>query len=173
MKAKEFMNLPMEKKLEIVNEMLEKEEKDHLKNVSRKLKIPYNTFTKLMRSNGNYHYNQTSKKYEKLMSLEEYESYRKLQLQTKQNSSEALMFIEENLDELKRLLHDHQNQLIIDPIVYNPSSKTINKSFQVNADIYNRFAELCATQFPHLRQRDLISMSLLDFTRRFQNAPTD
>lgn len=49
------------------------------------------------------------------------------------------------LDELKRQLHNHQNQLIMDPLVYNPNSKTINKSFQVNADIYDILRVMCYT----------------------------
>lgn len=175
MTTEEFMGLSMNDKVRTVNKMLEKEEKDHLKKVSEKIGIPYSAFTKLMRDNGNFQYNQTTKKYEKLMSLEEYEVYidsvEKLDKSDKPN--ETLRFLERHLDELKRLLHDHQDQLIIDPIVYNPSAKTINKSFQVNADIYNRFSELCAAQFPHLRQRDIISMSLLEFTRKYEEAPSE
>ncbi|AIF45125.1 hypothetical protein [Virgibacillus sp. SK37] len=175
MNTEEFMSLPMNDKVRTVNKMLEKEEKDHLKMVSEKIGIPYSAFTKLMRDNGNYQYNQTTKKYEKLISLEEYEKYldsvEKLDESDKPN--ETLRFLEKHLDELKRLLHDHQGQLIIDPIVYNPSSKTINKSFQVNADIYNQFSKLCTRQFPHLRQRDIISMSLLEFIRSYQRDPSE
>lgn len=128
-----------------------------------------------MRDNGNFQYNQTTKKYEKLMSLEEYEEY----LDTAKNSkgdvkqNEALRFIEDHLGEIKRLLGDHENQLIINPMVYNPASKTINKSFQVNADVYNQFSKVCTRQFPHLRQRDIISMSLLEFIRKYEEAPSE
>ncbi|MFB6465427.1 hypothetical protein ACE38V_01285 [Cytobacillus sp. Hz8] len=72
MTSEEFMSLSMKDKLKTVNKMLEKEEKDHLKNFSEKVGIPYSDFTKIMMDN-DYQYNQTSKKYEKLMSLEEYE----------------------------------------------------------------------------------------------------
>lgn len=66
MNPDKFMNLPMKEKLNLVNKMLEKEEKDHLKNVSEKIGIPYSAFTKTMRDNGNFQYNQTTKKYENL-----------------------------------------------------------------------------------------------------------
>ncbi|WP_077318169.1 hypothetical protein [Virgibacillus proomii] len=175
MTTEEFMGLSMNDKVRTVNKMLEKEEKDHLKKVSEKIGIPYSAFTKLMRDNGNFQYNQTTKKYEKLMSLEEYEVYidsvEKLDKSEKPN--ETLRFIEDHLGEIKRLLGDHENQLIINPIVYNPASKTINKSFQVNADIYNQFSKLCTRQFPHLRQRDIISMSLLEFIRKYEEAPSE
>lgn len=171
MNTEEFLKLPMYKKLEVVNKMLEMEEKDHLMNVSKRLGIPYNSFTKLMRDNGNFHYNQSKKQYQKLMSLEEYDSLLRLQSQTKHNYSEALQFVEENLAQLKRLLLEYQEQLIIDPLVYNPDSKTINKSFQVNKEVYEEFANLCSTKFPHLRQRDIVSMCLLDFIKKYKNAP--
>lgn len=168
MNMEEFMNLSMNEKLKIVNKMLENEEKDHLKNVSERIGIPYPAFTKIMRDNGNFQYNQTSKKYEKLMSLEEYEQYLQLGANGVEKSNDTLNFLEEHLDELKKLLLVHQNQLILDPEVYDPSCKTASKSFQVNLDIFEQFTEVCSTQFPHLRQRDLVSQCLLDFVRRYR-----
>lgn len=175
MKAEEFLSLPMKDKLKFVNEMLEKETKDHLKNTSQRLGISYNSFTKIMRDNGNYQYNQTSKQYEKLMSLEEYEKYLDSTVNTiaGHTSNETLQFLEEHMDELKRLLENHANHLMLDPMVYDPSSKTATKTFQVNANVYNQFAELCTTQFPHLRQKDIVSMSLLEFCRKYQKSPSE
>lgn len=173
MNPEEFMSLSMEDKVKTANKLLETEEKDHLKNVSKVLGIPYPAFTKVMRDNGNYQYNQTSKRYEKLMSLEEYERYLQFGANNGDNSNETLNFLEAHLDELKTLLVVHQNPLILDPVVYDPSCKTTSKTFQVNLDIFDQFTKICSTQFPHLRQRDLVSQSLLDFVRKYQKTRSD
>lgn len=173
MNPEEFMSLSMNEKLKTVNKMLKREEKDHLKNVSEKVGIPYSAFTKIMRDNGNYQYNQTSKRYEKLMSLEEFEQYLHIGTNKVKESNLTLSFLEEHLDELKKLLMIHQNQLILDPEVYDSSCKTASKSFQVNLNIYDQFTELCSIHFPHLRQKDLISQCLLDFVRKYQKTPTE
>jgi len=168
MDSEKFMNLSMKEKVKTINKMLEMEDKDHLKNVSKKVGIPYSAFTKIMRNNGDFQFNQTSKRYEKLMSLEEYEQYLQLGNSGIEESDEALNFLVNHLDELKQLLRVNQSQLILDTEVYDPSSKTSNKSFQVNMTIFEQFTEVCSTQFPHLRQRDLISQSLLDFVQKYQ-----
>ncbi|WP_327607869.1 hypothetical protein [Virgibacillus tibetensis] len=62
--------------------------------------IPYNAFTKEMRQNGEFHYNKSSKRYEKLISLEEYEKYLKLQSSANHDSNEALE-IETHLEEVE------------------------------------------------------------------------
>ncbi|WP_337017270.1 hypothetical protein [Oceanobacillus massiliensis] len=173
MNEDEFMSLSMKEKLKTVNKMLEEEDKDHLKNVSERVGLSYSVFTKTMRDNGNYQYNQTSKKYEKLMSLQEYERYLQFGANDEDKSNETLNFLEEHLDELKNLLVVHQNRLILDPEVYDPSCKTASKSFQVNLDIFDQFTEICSTQFPHLRQRDLVSQSLLDFVRKYQKTHSE
>jgi hypothetical protein len=139
-----------------------------LKNVSEMVGIPYPAFTKMMRDNGNYQYNQTSKQYEKIMSLDEYNQYLQMRKVEVKESNEALAFLEEHLNELKKLLITHQDQLILDSKVYDPSCKTASKSFQVNTTIFEQFTELCSTQFPHLRQRDLVSQCLLDFVRKYK-----
>lgn len=168
MKTQEFNILPIKEKLEIVNKMLQQESKDHLKNVSLKLDIPYSAFTKIMRDDGNYQFNQTSKTYEKIISLEEYEQL----LQSKSNNNkdidEILTFLSENLNELKELLSCNQYELVLNSKVYDVNSKSTNKSIQVNLEIYNQFTELCSTKFPHLRQKDLISQCLFDFIQKYQ-----
>lgn len=172
MTSKEFMNLPMHKKLEVTNELLKKQTKDHLKNVSEELGIPYNAFTREMRQNGEFHYNQSSKRYEKLMSLEEYEKYLKLQPSANHDSNETLEFIEAHLEELKSLLDIKEKELILDRKVYDPTSEYANKSLQLNIDVYKEFSEFINAEFPHFRQRDLLSQSLLDFIKNYQKAPS-
>jgi hypothetical protein len=168
MNFEEFMSLSMNEKLKTVNKLLQKEERDHLKNVSEKVGVPYTAFTKMMRDNGNYQYNQTNKQYEKIMSLDEYNQYLQMRKVEVKESNEALAFLEEHLHELKKLLIKHQDQLILDSEVYDPSYKTPSKSFQVNTTIFEQFTELCSIQFPHLRQRDLVSQCLLDFVRKYK-----
>lgn len=168
MNNEEFMNLSMKKKLEVVNKMLQTEKDDHLKNVSIKLDIPYPAFTKLMRDDGNYQFNQSSKIYEKIVSLEEYDQLIQLKSNSNEYSNEALKFLSENLNDIKKLLFQKEHQLILDPLVYDVKSKTTNKSIQVNTEIYNQFTELCSNQFPHLRQKDLISQCLLDFINAYK-----
>ena len=175
MNPEKFMSLSMNEKLKTVNKMLEKEEKDHLKIVSEKVGIPYAAFTKIMRDNGNYQYNQTTKKYEKLMSLEEYGQYLQSGANKKEESyeNETLTFLEEHLNQLKELLVINHEHLILDPEIYDPSCKITSKSFQVNMDIYDQFTELCSVQFPHLRQRDIMSQCLLNFVRKYQKNHPD
>lgn len=173
MNPEEFMSLSIDDKVKTSNKMLAMEDKDHLKNVSKALGISYPAYTKIMRDNGNYQYNQTSKRYEKLMSIEEYEKYLQLEENSVERSNETLNFLEDHLADLKNLLAVQQNQLILDPEVYDPFCKTANKSFQVNVDIFEQFTELCSSQFPHLRQRDLVSQSLLDFVRRYQKTHSE
>ncbi|MBO1910918.1 hypothetical protein J4G37_39770, partial [Microvirga sp. 3-52] len=140
MNTEDFMNLSMIDKVEIVNQMLANEKENHLKEVAQKLNLSYSTFTKIMRDQGNYQFNQTSKSYEKLMILREYKEY----LRTKTNKgaqNESIQFLEDHLEEIKTLLDVHANNLVLAPEVYDPSCKTINKSFQVNEEIYNQFSE--------------------------------
>jgi len=168
-----FMELSMNDKLETVNKMLGNETQDHLKNVSEKIGMSYSAFTKIMRDNGNYQYNQTKRRYERLMSLEEYNEYRHLTINDKDSFNVALKFVDDHLDDIKKLLHVQQHQLTLSPEVYDPSSKTVNKSFQVNSTVYNRFTMLCANQHPHLRQKDLISQCLLDFLEKYEKTQSD
>lgn len=103
MTQEEFMNLDDIKRVEISNRILSNETESHLKNIAKKLNFTYNFFTKVMRR-GDFQNNQTNKRYEKLLTLEEYEKYHQVMSSTKHYSNEALTFIEGHLDELKSLL---------------------------------------------------------------------
>lgn len=102
------------------------------------------------------------------MSLEEYEKYLQFEGNTEEKADEALKFLKEHLEDLKKLLEINHNQLVLDPKVYEPTSKTASKTLQVNVGIFNQFTELCSTRFPHLRQKDLVSQSLLEFVQKYQ-----
>lgn len=167
MDTQKFMSLSMLEKVEVVNKMLGEETENHLKNVAKNLGLSPSTFSKIMRDNSSYQYNQTSKRYDRLLTLDEYKQY----LQSESNTDktqESIQFVSNHIDELKQLLQAYSNQLILNPKVYNPNSKTITKTVQVNADIYEEFTNLWATHYPHLRLRDIISQCLLDFTKTYQ-----
>ncbi|MGO5014125.1 hypothetical protein ACTQ5K_20075 [Niallia sp. Sow4_A1] len=166
MDTQEFMNLSALEKVELVNKML-KENDFHLKNVASKLGLPESTLSKTIRGNSCYQFNKTSKQYERIMPIEEYKKY----LQSDYNEDkmeETLQFLGEHLEELKGLLHEHETHLILEPEIYDPSSKTITRTIQVNESIYQLFSDLYSSKFSHIRLREIYSKCLLDFIRSYQ-----
>lgn len=169
MDTQKFMSLSSLEKVELVNKML-KENDFLLKNVSSKLGLSESTLSKVIRGNSCYQFNKSSKQYERIMPIEEYKKY----LQSGANEDkmeESLQFVAEHLEELKGLLHTHETQLILEPEIYDPSSKTITRSIQVNEDIYKEFSDLYSSRFQHIRLREIYSKCLLDFIRTYQ--PTE
>lgn len=170
MNTNEFMNLSTLDKVELVNKMLKKEEKDHLKNVASKLGLSESTFSKTMRDNATYQYNKTTKQYDRIMPIEEYKNY--LQTSTNEDKTEdALQFVGEHLEELKKIVHEYKSHLALEPEIYDPNSKTITKSIQVNDEIFQRFSVLHSSKYSHLRLRDIFSKCLLDFINTYQPEP--
>ncbi|MGG3772951.1 hypothetical protein [Heyndrickxia faecalis] len=171
MDTQDFMKLSSLERVELVNRMLENEQENHLEKVATKLGLKTSTFSKIMRDNASYQYNQTSKRYDRILTIDEYKRY----LESGANvnkSDESLQFVSEHLDELKKLLSAHQNQLVLEPEIYDPNGKSLTKTLQMNAAIYERFSKLCATQFPHYRTRDLFSKCMLDFIRTYEPKKT-
>ncbi|MFD2618378.1 hypothetical protein [Terrilactibacillus laevilacticus] len=160
----EFEKMDVIKRVLMVNDMLGKEKTDALKNVAAKLQLNYSSFTKEMR-NGGFNYNQAKRQYEKVISIEEYQKVRS-GLGT-EDKNEVLFYLAEHFEELKRLLSDSDNMLVLDKQVYDPNSKLAVKSIKVNNDIYEQFINLCEAQFPHLKLKDLVTQALLDFTRNY------
>lgn len=170
MNTQQFMDLSALEKVEIVNRML-KEDKNDLKIVASKLGLSESNLSKIIRATSSFQYNKTSKQYERIMPIEEYKKY----LQTSSNeekTEETLQFIADHLEEIKELLHVHSNQLILEPEIYDPKSKTVTKSVQINHEIYQQFSRIHASQFSHLKIRDLFSKSLYDFIRVYQPKET-
>lgn len=167
MDTQKFMSLSSLEKVEIVNRMLKEVEKDHLKNVASKLGFSESTFSKIMRNNASYQYNKTSKQYDRILPIEEYKQY----LQSSSNedkTEETLQFVAEHIEELKQLLHTYKNQLILEQEIYDPNSKTITRTIQVNEDIYKQFSDLYSSRFSHIRLREVYSKCLLDFIKTYQ-----
>lgn len=120
---------------------------------------------------GGFTYSQSKKQYEKTLSLEDYK-----EIQTSASidngSDEALRFIANHINELKRLLNQHETELLLDPKVYAPDSKSVTKSLVVNKEIYEEFSDLCTRQFPHLRLKDIVSNCLYGFVKQHKKTPS-
>jgi len=167
MDTQKFMNLSALERVELANKMLSEETNDHLKIVASKLGLSESTFSKIMRDNASYQYNKTSKQYDRIMPVEEYKKY--LHSGSNQDKmEETLQFVVEHLEELKGLLHEHETQLILEPEIYDPNSKTITRTIQVNEDIYKEFSDLYSSKFSHIRLREIYSKCLLDFIKSYQ-----
>lgn len=171
MDTQKFMNLSALERVELANKMLSEETNDHLKNVASKLGLSESTFSKIMRDNASYQFNKTSKQYDRIMPIEEYKKY--LQSGSNENKmEETLQFVAEHLEELKRLLHAHENELILESEIYAPSSKTITRTIQVNESVYQQFSDLYSSRFSHIRLREIYSKCLLDFIKTYQTKKT-
>ncbi|RCW62876.1 hypothetical protein [Saliterribacillus persicus] len=167
MHSQDFLKLSSEKKVKLVNDLLKKESSNHLQNVAKKLEVSPSTFSKIMRNNDNYQYIQSKKQYYKLMNIEE---YKQMAVHIKRDDhDEVIEFLQENIDDLKSLLQKAEKELILEPEIYATNSKTITKSIQVNADIYDRFSNLVSSKYPHLRLREVFSKCLLDFVNNYQD----
>lgn len=167
MTIQDFHNATPEDKINLVNNLLRKEKVDHLKNVAAKLDLTTSQFSKIMRHSGEYQYNQTTKQYDKLLTIDEYRKIAKVSENGRQNQNQVLSFLTEHFDEIKVLLQTQKEQLSLDPQVYSPDSETIVKSIQLNADIYNQFSELHSQKYPHYRLRDVFSQCLVDFINKY------
>lgn len=165
MNPHDFMKQSPTKRVDLVNNLLKKEKSDHLKRVAELIGINPSTFSKIM-IEGDYQYHQAKRQYYKLLTIDE---YKQIKFKTNESQDELLSFLNENMDELKALLELTKKQLILEPEIYDSSSKTITKSIQVNTDIYEKFASLHTTKFPHLRLRELFSKCLLDFINNYQD----
>lgn len=165
MDTQRFLDLSPEEKVEVVNDMLLQENDNHLKNVAEKLGMSASSFSKTMRDNDKYQYNQKNKKYFRLLTVEEYKQMAKKP--SKHAYDEALQFLTNHLEDLELLLNQFQTSFQLEPQVYQHDSKTVTKSFQINKDIYDCFIHICQTRLPHLRQKDIISQCLLTFCNRY------
>ncbi|CAM5734458.1 hypothetical protein SAFG77S_11625 [Streptomyces afghaniensis] len=171
MDTQKFMSLSALEKVELVNKMLKEEEDCHLKNTATKLGLSESTFSKIMRDNASFQYNKTSKQYDRIMPIDEYKKY--LQSGSNENKmEETLQFVAEHLEELKGILHVHENELILEPEIYDSSSTTITRTIQVNEDIYKAFSDLYSSRFSHIRLREIYSKCLLDFIKTYQPKKT-
>ncbi|WP_251553965.1 hypothetical protein [Neobacillus muris] len=171
MDTQDFLKLSSLERVELVNKMLENEQEKHLENVAAKLGLKLSTFSKIMRDNASYQYNQTSKRYDRILTIEEYKRHLNSGI-NENRSEESLQFVTDHLDELKTLLNAHKKELILEPEIYDPNSKTITKTLQMNAAISERFSKLCSSQFPLYRTRDLFSKCMLDFINKYESKKT-
>ncbi|WP_033827194.1 hypothetical protein [Bacillus andreraoultii] len=167
MKYEEFQQMDLIERVEIVNNLLT--ETQDLREASKRLGLNYSSFCKEMRVGG-FVFNQSKKQYEKTFSIREYKSIQR-HINQSEDNSDVMLFITEHFDELKELLRIHSDQLVLNPMVYDPSIDSVSKTFQINSLIYQDFSDLCSTKFAHLRNRDIVSQCLYEFTKRYKEQP--
>lgn len=164
MKQEDFQTMDLVERAEYVNSLLAKETEDPLRRAAEKLQLNYSTFCKEMRKGG-YSFNQSRKQYEKTFSIEEYKEIEK-HMNKNEDTGDVIQFIEEHIDELKALLTVHSDQLVLNPIVYDPTIETVTKTVQINSKVYSDFSNLCSKKFGHLRLRDVLSQCIYEFCER-------
>ena len=163
----DFQKLSPLERAEYVNSLLIKETSDHLKKVAANLDLNYGFFCKEMRLGG-FTYSKAKNQYEKTLTLEE---YKKIELpdesRAQTEADEVVSFIGNNLDQLKRMLATHQTELILDPQIYS-SVESVTKTMVISKGVYDEFSNVCLTEFPHYRIKDLTSHCLLDFVKKYR-----
>jgi len=167
MNQEEFQKMDLIERVELVNSYLANEIEDPLKRVSEKLQMNYGTFCKEMRRGG-YSFNQSRKQYEKTLSIEEFKEIEKY-LNKNGDSDDVVQFIKDHFDELQSLLKVHSEQLVLNPVVYDPNIETVTKTVQISSKVYNDFSNLCTTKFGHIRLKDVYSQCLYEFTERYKD----
>jgi hypothetical protein len=165
METKEFIEMPLLERANYINKLLLTFDEEPLKSAAKAVNMSYSAFCKEMRRGG-YNYNQSKRQYEKTLSLDEYKNLQS-SISNNDRNEEALQFISEHLTEIKELLDISKTQFILDPKVYSTESESVTKSLVVNKEIYEEFTDLCKKQFPHLRQKDILSNCLYNFIKQY------
>lgn len=92
-------------------------------------------------------------------------------LRSQNNSTESLemTFLRENLEKLKQLLADCEENLVLslDKEIYSHDAVFVNKNIRINQAVYERFISHCSDRFPHLKIQDLVAQSLLEFVNKY------
>lgn len=155
-----FITMPPPKRVEEVNKLLKKHD---LKEISKIFDLPSSSLSKIMRE-GDYLYHQADKQYYPFVRSE-----KERVTNQKVGDSEEMAFVKDNIDSLKKIVHQFEEQglLILDKRIYSKEAKYVNKSIRMNNDIYEEFTSFCQEFYPHLKNQDLIAQSLLDAMRRY------
>ncbi len=170
LEAREFQEMPLLERAEFTNKLLLEYDEDPLKKAAEAVNMKYSAFCKEMRRGG-FTYSQSRRQYEKTLSLDEYKDIQ-TSVPSEGANDEALQFIAKHLNEIKELLNIYDAQLVLDPKVYDPKSKSVTKSLVVNREIYEEFSNLCMTRFPHLRLKDIVSNCLYSFVKQHEKTPS-
>jgi len=144
--VREFQEMPLLARAEFINKILLKHGEEPLRKAAEAVNMSYSAFCKEMRRGG-YTYSQSKKQYEKTLSLDEFKEIQS-SIPNEIENDEAILFLATHMNELKELLIVHKAQLVLDPKVYDPESKSITKSLVVNQEIYEAFTDLCTTKVP-------------------------
>ncbi|MDQ0159746.1 hypothetical protein [Alkalibacillus salilacus] len=159
MQQDNFISQSPKKRVEIVNNLLRKEEYS-LQDVADELGLKYSTFTKVMQED-DYVYIKRDNQYYRFVRDED-------MITTTEKSDDEFSYLLENLDTLKSIIEDRKahSDLILDKRIYRTDSKPVTKNFRISEDIHGRFAQLCNDYYPHLKMQDIVSQLLLDFIDR-------
>lgn len=170
MDAREFQEMPLLERVEFINELLLKFDEEPLKKAAEAVNLSYSAFCKEMRK-GDFTYSQGKRQYEKTLSLDE---FKKIQssISSEDVNEEVIRFFSSHLNEFRELLNVHETQLILDPKVYDPNSKSVSKSLFVNKEIYAEFTDLCTKQYGHLKLKDIFSQCLYEFIKSHKKTPS-
>lgn len=161
MDREQFYNTAPDTRVVIINEMLKN---SSLKEVAKQIGVPESSFSKEM-IRGDYVYIKRDNQYYKFIRNENMIS------NNHQPSQDAISFIEQNIDELKTLIRQHENirnMLILDEQVYSKKAKYTNKSIKMNSEVYDKFVKFCADKYPFLTIQNLVAQALIDFINRYK-----
>lgn len=162
--------MPLLERAEFINKLLLKHDEEPLQKAADAVNMSYSAFCKEMRRGG-YTFSKNKKQYEKTLSLDEFKEIQSL-TPSGIGNDEAMQFLTTHLDEIQELLNVHKTQLVLDPKVYDPETKSITKSLVVNQGVYEAFTDLCMTRFPHLRLKDIVSNCLYSFVKQHKKTPS-
>ncbi|MGE6897075.1 hypothetical protein [Priestia flexa] len=145
MDTRQFQEMPLLERAEFINKLLLQYYEEPLQKVADAVNMSYSAFCKKMRRGG-YTFSKNKRQYEKTLSLDEFKEIQSL-TPSGIGMDEAMQFLSTHLTEIQELLNVHKKQLVLDPKVYQPESKSITKSLVVNQEIYEAFTDLCMTRF--------------------------
>ncbi|WP_153976931.1 hypothetical protein [Paenibacillus xylanilyticus] len=161
MNKETFFTMQHDKRAEEVNKLLQSFTLDE---VAEKIGVSYSTFTKDMQA-GDYVFIKRDNRYYKFL-RDPFSMPPKKQTIV---DSEELIFLKENLEKLRSLVKNKNDNsiLVLDQKIYSKNSQFLVKSIKMNEEIYGRFTQNCVEKFPHFRLQDLIAQSLLDFIEKY------
>ena len=163
MDNKTFNELPDEKKIKTINEMLKNA---NCKEVAKALGISTSSISKLMTGNQYIHIPGINKYCRYLLDDGDITS-----IIQGSNKNDVLMFLEEHFETLKQLLviPDKAVKMTLDERICRQENRTSNKNIKINDDIYAEFIQLYREKYAYLKVQDVFSQALVEFIIKYQS----
>lgn len=162
MNKQHFYEMDVHLRARKINEMLKN---SSLSEVAKKIGIPSSTFSKEMQK-GDYIYIKRENKYFRFIRDDSIAPSGNFTTQ----SNEALEFLNEHLDDLKRLIKNYNSDTIqLNPKVYTDSSKVVTRSIRIRENLYKEFQSYCNSHYPYYSIHDLVAHCLVEFTNKKNN----